>query len=298
MDTNKRKPLGYIKIPTKRELIPVVVMNDVLNNYIYEKKENWEMLRSIINIFKQEYRNTYSNHCILPKLIQGGIVVTTQYKHLKNPNYQPMSQDFQILSENQQDFAEMQISIATKKPIQIRALEYLGLSLGHSSGMLINQIWLLGDNLDELLHGNAFEFFTFKGNVTGNPYPDSSGIMFVNLPKLSEKDNEAGQLAKFLLGIDFKPTDENILKIKESYTGQFAEFVEDKGVSETMSFRERWESEGEARGEARGEAKGEINKAIEAALEMLNDDLSLEVIAKYVKMPVDWVENLKSKQNL
>ena len=39
-------------------------------------------------------------------------------------------------------------------------------------------------------------------------------------------------------------------------------------------------------------AEGMEKKAIETAHKMLDDGLNIETIAKYVKMPIEWVENL------
>lgn len=46
---HKKKPLGYIQLETGEK--PVAVMNDVFLNYHFEKEENWEDLRRLVNFF-------------------------------------------------------------------------------------------------------------------------------------------------------------------------------------------------------------------------------------------------------
>ena len=44
-----------------------------------------------------------------------------------------------------------------------------------------------------------------------------------------------------------------------------------------------------------GKAEGKVEKARETALEMLEDRISTEKIAKYVKIPISWVEDLTNQ---
>ena len=47
------------------------------------------------------------------------------------------------------------------------------------------------------------------------------------------------------------------------------------------------------KGREEGREEGEIKGKSEIAIEMLKDGLPIETVAKYSKMPVEWVKNLK-----
>ena len=43
-----------------------------------------------------------------------------------------------------------------------------------------------------------------------------------------------------------------------------------------------------------GKLEGELEANTEIALEMLKDGVSLEIVSKYTKMPIEWVEEISS----
>lgn len=51
----KPKPLGYIDLQGTN--IPITPLNNFFLNYLFHKKENWETLRNIVNIFLEDYIN-------------------------------------------------------------------------------------------------------------------------------------------------------------------------------------------------------------------------------------------------
>ena len=49
----KRLPLGFINLEGEKK--PIYAFNDFFLNYTFNKKENWEELRAIINIVIEAY---------------------------------------------------------------------------------------------------------------------------------------------------------------------------------------------------------------------------------------------------
>lgn len=84
--------------------------------------------------------------------------------------------------------------------------------------------------------------------------------------------------------------------------GIIAEFLKEnyEGVIEMLKSTYTFEDELEAReldGMEKGMEKGMEEMAVKAAIEMLNDGMSPEKVAKYVKKPIEWVENLMTTGN-
>ena len=98
-----------------------------------------------------------------------------------------------------------------------------------------------------------------------------SNILYVNLSKLAEQNNPAGELAGFLLGNIADPENEEVREIVKSFNAGFNAFKADKEAVKMMSLRERARNEGwldgveegEVRGEVRGKAIGSIAAANE-----------------------------------
>ncbi|MCL1988059.1 MAG: hypothetical protein FWG64_08850, partial [Firmicutes bacterium] len=53
---------------------------------------------------------------------------------------------------------------------------------------------------------------------------------------------------------------------------------------------------GVAKGEKIGVAKGKIERDLEIALDMLKFGAEVSTVAKYLRKPIDWVENLLPKK--
>ena len=194
-------PLGYVEAPNgKRAIFP---MHDIFLGFTFQNPENWELLRTMINIMIEAYRATNASTTATP--ILGHITVKTQYQHFLSPQSTPLSQD------------------------------------------------------------------ALKDEKTGVGHPNQSGILYVNLQKLSEDSfkAEAGQLAAHLLG---KPVETPLPRVEKVIGGMitsFAKFKTDKDVIEVMTIAEHWQEEAEKIGEARGKAIGEAQGSISAAEELL-----------------------------
>ena len=92
----ERNPLGYIKLEGGDK--PIYATNDFFLNYTFDKVENWEDLRLIINIFLEAYMSR--NPETVAQLIEDEIIVTTQFEQYLNNVNMPKKQDFKIDDPN------------------------------------------------------------------------------------------------------------------------------------------------------------------------------------------------------
>jgi hypothetical protein len=179
----------------------------------------------------------------LPNIIKGKIEVTTQYEYFLDINKSTRTQDIRLDHEDI-TYIEFQNKANTTPPVKTRAIEYFSLGIGHSKGKISNQIWLLAEDIKELLHGEIFTNYILKDTVTGNLYPNNSSILFVSLQQLSKQNNEAGELSKFLLDEKIEPSYKEVIKIIESFSDLFYIFKEDKEVRSVITVKERFKNEG------------------------------------------------------
>ena len=241
MDTNKAIPLGYIQLETG--LKPIAVMNDIFLNWHFEKPEKWEDLRLLVNIFVNDYIARCDNTVAKP--ISGAIEVHTQYKFFIDAKNKTRNQDFKIIG-TELTFVEFQSKANTSPPIEVRATEYFGLGIGHSGGKISNQIWLLAEDVDNVLHGKPYTNYVLIDEITNTIYPKPSGIMFVSLSKLAEEDSSAGELAAFLIGkaIDVEAIkDFNVKNLVKKVKISFGDFKEDKEAMSAMTIQEYWQND-------------------------------------------------------
>ena len=183
-------------------------------------------------------------------------IESTQCEYFKSPSSKPSSQDIQILGEEESTYVEFQNLAYPSKPIKVRYKEYLALGLSHNKKKLANQIWILANDVEELLEGNNFALQTLVNKVTGNDAPDSSTIIFISLTGLSKASNTAGQLAKMLLGMNYNFDEPRVLSIKDSYSKEFGDFRDDKEANFIMSVQDRWLEQGVDIGIEKGRAEG------------------------------------------
>ena len=198
MDTG-RKPLGYITLLNNIQK-PIYPMNDFFLNYTFEKEANWDNLRLIINIYLETYASKYERQDGF-HYIGEDIIVETQYEHyIKNTTKQP-AQDFKInkAQNDDQTYIEFQNKIYSKPPIIIRASNYTGIAINKAKdGAKVSQIWVLAENDDNVLCGQAISNFRIREDNTGVYYPREINIMFISLKRLSEEDCLCGELSKKL----------------------------------------------------------------------------------------------------
>ena len=239
MKSNKI-PLGYIELDNGTKAI--TAMNDLFLNYMFENPENWETLRNSVNIILNEYKRDNPSTNVAP--VTGEIIVETQYKYLLSIDNTTKDQDLKMTAKSDLTYIEFQNRAKTKPPIETRAVEYFGLGIGHSKGKTANQIWLLAENLESVFHGKIFARYILKDEITGEPHPGDSGILYVNLSKLAEQNNPAGELAGFLLGNIADPENEEVREIVKSFNAGFNVFKADKEAVKMMSLRERARNEG------------------------------------------------------
>ena len=250
----ERFPLGYITIEGGKR--PIYAFDDFFLNYTFNKKENWEELRAIINILLGEYELECPNTVLKP--IKDEIVVTTQFKnHLKN-HHKPKAQDFVIKEIHQKKltYIEMQNKASTAKPIELRAIEYFVLGISQNPGLVSNQIWLLAENVDRLLHGKTFANYLLKEETSGVTYPNASSILFVNMQKLSDRSSIAGEVAAFLLGKTRSINSGKAKRISSALKKSSREFSKDKGVKKSMSIKQKWQDEAKTEGIEEGIQQG------------------------------------------
>ena len=256
------QPLGYIHLETGAK--PIMPMNDIFLNYHFEKKEHWEDLRSIINIFIADYAEQYPDTVAKP--VEGAIEVETQYKYFLNPDKAARNQDFKV-SGKDITFIEFQNKAHTTPPIKIRATQYFGLGIGHSEGKLSNQIWLLAEDIKEILHGQMYANYIFTDEASKAVFPQTSGMMFVSLQKLALQNpsTPASELAAFLLGIldnHETITNNEVKHIAKMFKTTFGIFREDKEAKNMMTMAERWRRDARFEGVVDGISKGVVESAV------------------------------------
>ena len=283
--------LGFIELPSGRKSISP--MNDIFLNYMFKDEKNWEVLRTLVNILIAEYKEFSSSTRISE--ISGPVTVETQYLYYINPEGKTKRQDIKMISKDT-TFIEFQNNAYPDPPIKVRALEYFGLGIGYNGGQISNQLWIMAEDNEELMFGNAFSDFVLIDEFTGKPYPSLSGIMFSSLKKLSEKVGEVGDLARFLLGKQKESVSENVSGIINSFNNSFEKFKAEKEVLEVMTYAEQVRLEGILEGEQKGRLEGLLEGKMEMAVGMLKLGYVPDVdIINIAEISVEQLDELKKQ---
>ena len=297
MASANKKPLGVIELDDgEKEIFP---MADLFLTYTFENKANWKLLRSICNILLDSCKQLKPNIDI--DLIGDDVKIITQYQRLVSARKRPKQQDIKIVeqkdsknadglirkSDIQATYVEFQNEVNILPPVEIRAVEYFGLSLGKSKGKPTNQIWVLAKDLVSVLHEETFTYYVLKDVVTGASYPNKSGIMFISLQKLSQdRKSTSGELAAFLLGEDVKPKSSEVKKIVVGFKNSFETFREEQEVLDMMTLTQRARYEGMAEGKAEGIAEGIARGVLETKVEMYYMELNLSISEIALKLNI------------
>ena len=267
MPTQRSIPIGYMELANGSK--PIYPMDDLFLNYTFERHEHWEALRSIINLIIRAYQQLHPNTKL--KSIEGAIQVRTQFHQLMTMDEKEFfrEQDFKVVTANSDaTYIEFQNQAYPKKPISTRSIEYFGLGIGQSQGKIANQIWLLAENLNNVLHKEVYFRYILKGEHKDVEHPYNSGMLYVSLPKLANQATPEGELARFLLGKIRTPENEEVKAIAEVFSASFTQFKEERKVATVMTFRERYydtyfykgKKEGMREGKKEGVAMGEAQK--------------------------------------
>jgi hypothetical protein len=289
MDTD-RKPLGYITLLNKTQK-PIYPMDDFFVNFAFYKKENWPHLRNMINIYLDAYVTKYNKNDGF-HFVSENILVETQYEHyLKNTTKQP-TQDMKIdeIDTSDQTYVELQNKAYSKPPIEIRGSNYSGLAVNKAKdGTRTSQIWLLGENDDNVLRGQAISNFRMKEENTGDYYPREVNIMFISLPRLAKENNLCGELSKFLMGEGPDVLSDQLKPIAEMFKHEYETFKENEEVIKSMTVLEERFTEGIAIGQTMAFENLLVSKLVkgesQTKLRMLAIDLgvSLDRLDELVK---------------
>ena len=293
MSNKNLTPLGYVSLVDGD--LAIFPMNDIFVNFAFQHIGNWEALRLAINILIERYQQEKPD--TLLTTIDGEIDVKTRFKHLigKDTNAY-REQDIKITEIKKSIFfIEFQNTAYTDPSIPDRSGGYFGLAIGIAQGkqsknenslkyekpLPTNQIWLMAEPLRSVLHGKMFTRYVLKDEITGKNHPESSGIMFVDLARLSGERSQAGELAALFLGKNLSPLDEDVRKVAAALTSSFKEFKDDKDVIDVLTLAERYEGNGLVKGikigKAEGRAEGRAEGALTAAdrfLELLKQGIS------------------------
>lgn len=277
MSVKNTVPLGHVELPDGS--IAIRAMNNLFLNYTFENSANWEALRLVVNIFIDAYKRM--NPDTTASTIDGNIEVRTQFQHLlKSDGKTTRDQDIKLTEDdNEVTFIEFQNKAKTEKPLELRAMEYFSLGISRSNGSIANQLWLLAEDVEIVLHGNKFLRYVFKGEYADITHPSSSSIMYISLTKLSQEQSPAGELASFLLGKTSIPIDGAVKKVADTFNSSFSAFKTDKEVFKMLSLQEKARSEGLYEGIEIGEARGEARGAFSGAnrvVELINSGLSAD----------------------
>ena len=280
MDKHDRIPLGYIELESGRR--PIYALYDFFLNFTFNKKENWEDLRLIINILLDAFIK--GNPKTAVKLIEDEIIVKTQYEHLLENLHAPKRQDFMIEESRIVKFTyiEVQNSAFQAAPVEARAVEYSVLSISQNPGRVSNHVWLLAEDVKSLLHGGKFSNYVPTDEVSGKMYPNASGIMFVSLRKLSEEQSVAGELASFLLGKITVVKNDEVKRIAETLKKSCETFCNDKGVKKMMTIKEYLQMEARWQGMQEGRQEGMQQGMQQGRLEGMQE--GMQELAKLIKL--------------
>ena len=261
---NKIQPLGYIELETGSKAI--TPMNDFFLNYMFKNSANNESLKSIINIFSEEYQNINKNENHNHKMpyIEGEIEVQTQYQNIITDKIL-RTQDIKITetTTNNKTFIEFQNTANPRIPIENKSMEYFGLGIGHNKGEAASQIWLLSEPPKKLLQNKPFANYIMK-NEDNNPHLNQASITYISLQDISEHNSKAGQLASFLLSKNAEITSDEVKLIANNFNKTFSILKDDKEAQTMMTYKERITLEAEYRGEIRGKIEGKIEDLKEA----------------------------------
>jgi SHS2 domain-containing protein len=275
---NEKKPLGYIQL-TNNIQKPVYPTDDFFIIYIFDKRENWQHLRAIVNIILEEYAKRYNRQDGF-HMVDEDIFVRTQYKHyFANRSKQP-SQDLEMneIRVRKRTYVEVQNNSATKPPIAVRAGNYNGLAVNKAKdGAEVSQIWLLAENDDNVLCGLPISNFRMREDNIGVHYPRANNIMFVSLPRLAEENSVCGELARLLLGKVHEPKNGELNGLADMFKSEYDNFKQNEEVVKRMTILQ----EKYAEGMAEGEAKADI--IAESKVEMLYNTRIEEMITAKIK---------------
>ena len=137
-----------------------------------------------------------------------------------------------------------------------------------------------------MLHGESFTRYILKDEITGNEHPNTSGIMYVSLTRLSKEKSCAGELASFLLGKITEPQAEAVKKISGAFKSSFASFKGDKEVTEVLTLAERYTYDGRAEGRAEG--------ILKSALKLLKKGMGFQEVVDMLDLADEQVVALKA----
>ena len=282
-----RKPLGIIELGTGPK--EIFATNDFFLNFLFEDPTRWEALRLIVNVIIEAYKGMTPTTQV--RIIDGDIQVETQYKYYTGKTDVSTNQDFRIEASKNITYIEVQNRARTIPPIEKRAIEYFGLSLAHNRGNDVTQMWILAEDVDNLLNGNTFANYILGDEETGTRYPLNNNLMFVSLRRLEEKrgSTEAGEMAAFLLGKGFKPKYESVKNVMTMFDEGFSSFCEDKEAIERMSAM--------VKNRLEGIEEGMEAKALDTAKKLLARGFDLEQIAEIVELPIERIEALAHSLN-
>ena len=249
----KMKPLGYINLLNNKQK-PVYPMDDFFLNYAFFKKKNWKHLRQIINTYLETYAAKYNKQDGF-HFVSENIAVETQYQHYLKFRSKQQTQDMKIdeIDTGDLTYVEFQNKISTKPPIEIRASNYSGLAINKAKdGTKSSQIWLLGENDDKVMQGQAISNFRMVEDNTGEYYPQDVNIMFISLPRLAEEQSLCGELSRFLMGSDADLLSDQIKPIAEMFVDEYENFKENEEVVKAMTILEEKFFEGISIGREEG----------------------------------------------
>jgi len=148
--------------------------------------------------------------------------------------------------------------------------------------MIANQIWLLAEDVAEVMQDQAIAHYVLKDEVKGHNHPGTSGILYVNLEKLSQEQSIAGELAACLLGKPITPRNGDVKKISKAIKTSFERFKSEKDVVTMFSFQERWIAEGEAKG------------ILEAAIKMIRNGFDFKLVVETLQLSESEIAQLEN----
>jgi len=115
----KKVPLGFVELSNgAKKIYP---MNDIFLNYKFQMKENWEILRMMVNILTAAFNRRYPTKAM--RLIEVLQEVRTQFKHLTDVGNTTRDRDIKIAEKKPiSTYVEFQNRAITRIPVPVRAV--------------------------------------------------------------------------------------------------------------------------------------------------------------------------------
>ena len=148
-------------------------------------------------------------------------------------------------------------------------------------------MWILAQDADVLLNGNAFANYTLQDEITGKQYPIENNLLAISLTRLAKQNGETAELAQFLLGAPVEPKSKRVEHIIKAFENGVTRIKEDKEARVYMDMFDKAHMYGYAEGQETGKEIGKESALISTAANMLKIGMPIEQILKVIDLSTE-----------